>query len=493
MADYKFPSLAEIGPILILGLGQTGLAAANWCAANGVRLYLADTRAELANDANIKSIPNVYASRFGPDVLADDILLDQIRAIVLSPGLNPNEPELARFLAAAAQKQVRLIGEIELFALALKDLSANGYQPVVLAVTGTNGKTTVTSLLGHLVRACGKSVRVAGNISPAALNSLKQAVDTGDLPEYWVLELSSFQLHTTSSLVLDAAVVLNLSQDHLDWHGSMANYAADKKRLLDMAKIRLVNRDDELVLSMVADLSAANVRSFGADKPVYTGDFGLQKTSDIAWLAGCIDTDSQSRTAMACQNLMPAQALPLIGQHNVMNVLAALCMANAVGLALAALLHALRSYHGQAHRTEFIRSIAGVDFIDDSKGTNIGATVAALQGIEKPIILIAGGLGKGQDFSLLADAVKQSAKSVCLIGQDAQLIASALAQTQVPVIFAATMDEAVNQSFALAQPGDVVLLSPACASMDMFNNYIHRAECFVDAVQELALDHGEVA
>ncbi|MCZ4329485.1 UDP-N-acetylmuramoyl-L-alanine--D-glutamate ligase [Castellaniella denitrificans] len=506
-----FPSLRRDGLTLILGLGETGVAAARWCAAQGVRLRVLDTRARPGGLDALKADGVDADLRLGPDALTADAL-DEVHTLVLSPGLSPLEAPVAGLLAAARERGVEILGEIELFARALGDLRAQGYAPALLAVTGTNGKTTVTSLTRHLVETCGRRVRAAGNIGPAALASLKDALEQDDLPEIWVLELSSFQLESTFSLAPDAATVLNVTQDHLDWHGSMRAYAAAKARLLEMARIAVVNRDDPLVRDMVGDLDDERVRGFGADAPTLAGDFGLLTQQGLVWLATApeVETDPVAqvparrrraardeaparRPAVPAQALMPAEALRIQGTHNALNALAALALCRAIGLEWAPLLHALRGYRGEAHRTEFVRAIAGVDFIDDSKGTNVGATLAALKGLGRPVVLIAGGLGKGQDFAPLAPAVRAHARAVLLIGQDGPLIGQALADCGVPLRACATLEDAVAQGLALARPGDAVLLSPACASMDMFRNYAHRSECFVEAVRELAIERGEIA
>lgn len=509
MTTFRFPSLRTDGLTLILGLGETGLASALWCAEHGVALRVLDTRMAPGGLAVLK---NAAASagidyRLGPDSLSEDALQD-VHTIVLSPGLAPNESPIQEFLACARAAGIEVIGEIELFARALADMAEQGYQPKLAAITGTNGKTTVTAMLRQLVQATNLTAVAAGNISPAALSALRQALSTQSLPDVWVLELSSFQLDTTYSLKPDAAVVLNLTQDHLDWHGSVQNYVQAKARLLQMATIAVVNRDDDTVVSMVDDLSSAAVRSFGQGQPVLQGDLGLEDSGDVSWLVAATDTDfdlpvsprKRGKTALpaARQNgrlnrLMPVDALRVKGKHNVLNALAALLLGQELNLGWADMLPALRDYAGEPHRTEFIRSIGGVDFINDSKGTNVGATVAALQGVGQPIVLIAGGLGKGQDFGPLADAVAKHAKAVVLIGQDASLVAVALKNSRVPLQLAATLAEAVQLAYTYAKEGDVVLLSPACASMDMFDSYIQRGLHFVDAVQELALDRGEVA
>lgn len=506
-----FPSLRRDGLTLILGLGETGVAAARWCAARGARLRVLDTRAQPGGLEALRADGIAADLRLGPDALATEAL-DGVHTLVLSPGLNPREAPVAGLLAAARERGIEVLGEIELFARALADLRAQGYTPTLLAVTGTNGKTTVTSLARHLIETSGRRVRAAGNIGPAALASLQDALERDELPEAWVLELSSFQLEATRTLAPDAAVVLNVTQDHLDWHGSMQAYAAAKARLLERARIAVVNRDDPLVRDMVGDLAGERVRGFGMEAPSLAGDLGLLMQQGLAWLAAAPEAEADPavkiparrrrvateapparRPAASAQALMPTEALRIRGTHNALNALAALALCRAAGLDWAPLLHALRSYQGEAHRTEFVRTIAGVDFIDDSKGTNVGATLAALKGLGRPVVLIAGGLGKGQDFSPLAPAVRAHARAVLLIGQDGPLIGEALRDCEVPLQPCGTLEEAVARGMALAQPGDAVLLSPACASMDMFRNYAHRSACFVEAVRELAIERGEVA
>ncbi|NYT86260.1 UDP-N-acetylmuramoyl-L-alanine--D-glutamate ligase [Pollutimonas harenae] len=509
MNTMSFPSLRVDGLTLILGLGETGLAAALWCARQGARLRVLDTRAE---PGGLQALQQALDAgkvdyRLGPNALAEDAL-QGVHTIVLSPGLSPLQSPVSEFLALAAQHDIDVVGEIELFARALADMAGQGYQPKVLAVTGTNGKTTVTAMTRQLVQAGGHTVKAAGNISPAGLTALSDALEADDLPEVWVLELSSFQLESVHTLRPDAAVVLNVTQDHLDWHGSMQAYAAAKARLLNMSRVAIVNRDDPLVMAMVDKVEAQSVRSFGHDMPVYEGDLGLERSHDMLWLVAAEATDFELPTAPTRRKkavaepprpegrstrLIPADALRVRGQHNALNALAALALARSLGLGWAAMLHALRDYAGEAHRTEYVRTVGGVDFINDSKGTNVGAAVAALDGMGAPVVLIAGGLGKGQDFSPLAAAVRAHARAVILIGQDAGLIGQALVETGVPIEQSADLGLAVGRSMELAQPGDTVLLSPACASMDMFRNYGHRGSCFVDEVQELALSRGEVA
>lgn len=509
MTTMTFPSVRTDGLTLILGLGETGVAAARWCARHGAALRVLDTReAPGGLDVLRRELGDVQVDyRLGSDGFEASALQD-VHTIVLSPGLAPGQEPQRSFLELARAGRVEIIGEIELFARALADMSSQGYRPKVLAVTGTNGKTTVAAMTRRLLEAGGLRARAAGNISPAALDALRDALDEDALPDAWVLELSSFQLEAVHSLKADAGAVLNVTQDHLDWHGSMQAYAAAKARLAGMSDVMVVNRDDELTVAMVANLDARNVRSFGRSAPVLEGDMGLEASDGIVWLAAAeaddfdlpAPTPKRGRKAVEAprapgrmRRLMPADALRVRGQHNALNALAALALARCLGLGWAGLLNGLRDYAGEPHRTEFVRSIAGVDFINDSKGTNVGATVAALEGMDEPVVLIAGGQGKGQDFSPLAKAVRGHAKAVLLFGQDAGLIQAALAGAGVPLERVDGLQAAVERGFELAGEGDSVLLSPACASLDMFPNYKVRGARFMDAVQELALNRGEVA
>lgn len=507
MKNFAFPSLQQAGLTLILGLGETGMASARWCLRHGVALRVADTREAPAGLEALRSEANGDLDARLGTVALEDATLEDVTRIVISPGLCPTEAPLAGFLEQARERGAEIIGEIELFCQALNDLAQQDYRPRVLAVTGTNGKTTVTALARRMAEAAGYTAVAAGNISPSALTALTTALEQDALPEVWVLELSSFQLESTYSLAADAAVVLNLSQDHLDWHGSMQAYAAAKARIFKGASITIVNRDDPLVMEMVSGLENMQVRSFGKGVPKYEGDLGLEESDGIEWLAAVPVAEAEPTTSSgrrkavvtpvrcvgSAQRLMPTEALRLRGRHNALNALAALSLVQALGGGLAAMLHALRDYGGEPHRCEFVRNIAGVDFVNDSKGTNVGATVAALEGMGRPVVLIAGGLGKGQDFGPLANAIRRHAKAVVLIGQDAPLIRDALGSGGVEQHAADSMEAAVQVAMDAAATGDVVLLSPACASMDMFRNYPHRGECFVEAVKELALDRGEVA
>lgn len=487
--------------VLVLGLGESGLAMALWLGRCGAAVRVADTREAPDRLPQLRqALPaaGFIGGAFSPD------LLDGVDFIAVSPGLAPGR-ELAPLLAPAAERGIPVWGEMELFAQALAALrEEQGYAPRVLAITGTNGKTTVTSLTGLLAQRAGLSVQVAGNISPSALDMLRERLDAGDLPQLWVLELSSFQLHACASLRPDAATVLNVTQDHLDWHGDIAAYAAAKARIFDAGTVRVLNRDDALTMKMAS--ANAPLVTFGSDQPGQPDCLGLTQENGMLWLTLAVTTEEGERrrrkkdeaaVPVLLKQLMPADALQIRGRHNAMNALAALALCRAIGLPLAPLLHGLREYRGEPHRVELVANVAGVDYYDDSKGTNVGATVAALNGLgagrgAPQLLLIAGGDGKGQDFSPLAEPVARHARMVFLIGRDAAAIRAALAGTGIELIACDTLEQAVEQAGARAQAGDAVLLSPACASMDMFRNYAHRAEVFVDAVRELALARGEV-
>ena len=376
-----------------------------------------------------------------------------------------------------------------------------GYTPAVLAITGTNGKTTVTALTGQLVERGGKTVAVAGNIGPTLLDTLAAHIDAGTLPDVWVLELSSFQLDGVQGFEPTAATVLNLTQDHLDWHGDMPAYAAAKARIFGARGLMVLNRDDDGVMALLpapirVKLQRPQIRThvtFGAAMPLRPGDYGIERVNGMTWLVRALEADeTQKRKRGAVveeeiflQRLMPADALRIRGRHNALNALAALALASAAGCPLGPMLYGLREYRGEPHRVESIALIDGVEYFDDSKGTNVGATVAALNGLgeERRVVVILGGDGKGQDFGPLAAPVRQYARAVVLIGRDAPLIEAVLGATGVSPMHAGSMEEAVHMAAARANPGDAVLLSPACASFDMFNDYEHRAAVFREAVQ----------
>ena len=489
--------------VLVLGLGESGLAMALWLAQAGARVRVADTRPGPERLSVLKEMqPQVefISGEFGAS------LLEGVDLVAVSPGLAPHR-ELAAILPTAQEKNIPVWGEIELFAQALAALKAErDYQPKIIAITGTNGKTTVTSLTGQLCRAAGLSVKVAGNISPAALDVLRESISNDDLPQCWVLELSSFQLATTFSLNADAATVLNVTQDHLDWHGDMDAYADAKARIFGPDTVRVVNRNDARSIKMQNIL--AHCVSFGTDLPTEANSLGLSTEHGMQWLilaVGGEEGEKKKRgkaaveTEVFMNRLMPVDALKIRGQHNATNVLAALGLCRAIGLSLAPLLHAARQYQGEPHRVELIANVGGVDYVDDSKGTNVGAVVAAIEGLggvndsdRAHLILIAGGDGKGQDFAPLALAVKRHVRAVMLIGRDGPTIREALSETDVALTDCWTLEQAVQRAAEIAGAGDVVLLSPACASFDMFKDYAHRARVFADAVRELAASRGEV-
>ncbi|MHA6822734.1 UDP-N-acetylmuramoyl-L-alanine--D-glutamate ligase [Ralstonia pseudosolanacearum] len=487
--------------VLVLGLGESGLAMARWCARHGARVRVADTREAPANLPALRA--HVPDAEFIGGPFASS-LLEGVALVAISPGLSPLDAAVAALLDGARERAVPVWGEIELFARALAGLkSAQGYAPRVLAITGTNGKTTTTALAGALVQRAGKTVGVAGNISPSALDKLTECVDAGTLPDVWVLELSSFQLETTHTLDADAATILNITQDHLDWHGSMAAYAAAKGRIFGAGTVRVLNRQDAEVMAF-AGKRGGDV-TFGTDEPATPESLGLLRDGGIPWIVLAeADHDDLPKPArrkkgdatpaapvpVRLKRLMPADALRIRGLHNATNAMAALALCRAIGLPASALLHGLRDYAGEPHRVELIAAFDDIEFFDDSKGTNVGATVAALSGLSKHVVLIAGGDGKGQDFSPLAAPVAQYARAVVLIGRDAPSIRAALADSGVELVEAATLEAAVQEAAARAQAGDAVLLSPACASFDMFRNYEHRAQVFHEAVAALAADRG---
>ena len=633
--------------VLVLGLGESGLAMARWLLRCGARLRVADTREAPDRLGALKRMSEETQFISG-DFNVD--LLDDIDFVAVSPGLSPLR-ELLMLAPEATQRSIPLWGEIELFAQALVALKKEkSYSPKVIAITGTNGKTTVTSLVGLLCQRAGLRTRVAGNISPAVLDVLCDELDREELlrkafylqfpevaaaeaaeaaaaaanstsatlaaeaaaeivevktseslvpeltvpeqepaaseeesvveasealealadsdeaaendaalegigladevepvpdvleeslvetepviaaavvevveplpkmadplPQVWVLELSSFQLHTSLSLQADVATVLNITQDHLDWHGDLAAYAADKARIFGEKTVQVLNRDDALVMAMAKPM--ASRISFGVNAPEHAGDLGLLNEHGMTWLASAAADEEEQPTGrrkkknveevpVTISRLMPMDALKIRGQHNAANALAALALCRTIGLSFAPLLHGLREYQGEPHRVELIATIAGVHYIDDSKGTNVGATVAALKGIgqesaaelgmqfsAKRVILIAGGDGKGQDFSPLAEPVMRYAKAVLLIGKDAVEVRAAIQDAGVEITDCASLEDAVQAGAAMATEGDIVMLSPACASLDMFRNYAHRAQVFADAVREIGLSKGEV-
>jgi UDP-N-acetylmuramoylalanine--D-glutamate ligase len=460
--------------VLVLGLGETGLSMARWIARQGGAVRAADTRdAPPALAALRAAVPDseIVTGAF------TDALAAGVDLVAASPGVPLGEP----VVRAALAHGLEVVGDVELFARYLAALP--GVQRGrAIAITGTNGKTTVTALTGAMCRAAGLDTEVAGNISPAVLDALVARLEAGRMPQVWVLELSSFQLETTASLRPAAAAMLNLSEDHLDRYAGMAQYAAAKARVFEGDGVQVLNRNDPRSVGMRRP--GRRVVTFGDDPAPDHDDFGLLKVFGEHWLA-------QGGTP-----LVAAADLRIAGLHNAVNALAALALCRGIDLQTAPLLDALRRFEGLPHRLQRVADIDRVAFYDDSKGTNVGAAVAALDGFERQfgtsgrkVVLVAGGDGKGQDFAPLAEALAGAARAVVLIGRDAPLIAAAIAGAHVPVVHAATLREAVFRAREAAQTGDVVLLSPACASFDMFANYKARGAAFVAAVHELEGAH----
>jgi UDP-N-acetylmuramoylalanine--D-glutamate ligase len=545
--------------VLVLGLGDSGLAMARWCARFGAQVTVWDSRAQPPQLTALGDTAAFITGELNAETVSG------FHAALKSPGLSPLDARLKPVYDHGPAVR----GELDLFADALAALKAqHGYAPAVLAITGTNGKTTTTCMTGLLVERAGKRVAIAGNIGPTLLDTLAEAlarepepapVETPaealasaiedapveeevaqaepvlpdeetplpialppprgpvfeTLPEVWVLELSSFQLDGVSNFEPTAGAILNLTQDHLDWHGDMAAYGRAKARIFGRDGVLVVNRDDAGVEALVpapvfvkgsrgkpGRTVSRQVVRFGLNPPTAPGDFGLTEEGGLAWLVRARELDptikkrkGDEEEPLVIQRLMPADALRVRGRHNAANALAALALATAAGCELAPMLHGLREYRGEPHRVEPVGSVDGVEFFDDSKGTNVGATVAAISGLgadraPAKLVLILGGDGKGQDFAPLADGVARHARAVALIGRDAPQIEAALARTGVPMQRHDTLEAATAWCLSQAHSGDSVLLSPACASLDMFRNYAHRAEVFVATVQQLADDRG---
>lgn len=447
--------------VLVLGLGASGLSMARWLSARGASVRVADTRETPPFAAQLQSeFPAIelHTGTFRSESFAD------VDLIAISPGVPMADP----LVRAAAQRGVDVVGDIELFARIRGEFPGNR----VIAITGSNGKSTVTEMVGAMVRAAKIRTLIAGNIGLPILEALSEVeAGTRRRPDVFVLELSSFQLESTRSLNPDAAAVLNLSEDHLDRYSGMGDYADAKARIFFGDGIQVVNRQDDRAHGMVGP--GRKVFTFGMDEPWNEGNWGLRDIEGELWLV-------EGRA-----NLMKVSELKVAGLHNAANALAALALCRAIRLPYEPLLDALFKFEGLPHRVQKVAEVKGVAFYDDSKGTNVGATVAALMGMTSRVVLIAGGEGKGQDFSPLRDAVAAKAKGVVLIGRDGDEIAAALELSGVAIVHAASMQDAVRAGFSLAQSGDVVLLSPACASFDMFRNYEHRAEVFIEEVRAL--------
>jgi len=493
--------------VLVLGLGASGLAMARWCTAAGAQVTVLDDRAAPPQASQL--VAEMPAARLVHAALdAQALTLGSFQRICVSPGLAP--ARVVGLLNAARAQGIWVGSELGLFAQALRELQeTKAYQPQVIAITGTNGKTTVTSLTGQLVARAGKTVAIAGNIGPTLLDTLAQSMQSDALAQVWVLELSSFQLHYAENFEPTVATVLNVTQDHLDWHTDFQDYAQAKAQIFGKQALMLLNRDDARVMGMLPPAQKVKLQkptqrthlSFGEGIPLRPGDYGLEETNGVLWLVRAAPADEmlkRGRNApdeeVFLQRLMPADALRIRGRHNACNALAAVALASAMGCALGPMLFGLREYGGEPHRVQSLGVVADVEYFDDSKGTNVGATVAALQGLgqDRSLVLILGGEGKGQDFAPLVVPVRNHVRAVVLFGRDANVIRSALKDTKIDMHDAASLEEAVHQAAAIARPGDAVLMSPACASFDMFNDYVHRAQVFAQAVQAFALTQGQV-
>jgi UDP-N-acetylmuramoylalanine--D-glutamate ligase len=447
-------------------------------------------------EATSKAYPDVVGSADKLNGSTDVAIIDGVDADMAVEQAVANDNEEPHALAAPAVQPV-----------------VTSRAPKVLAVTGTNGKTTVCALTAMLLQRAGIDAIAAGNISPSLLDALSNCLDNNRWPQVWVLELSSFQLDACTSLQPYAATIVNISQDHLDWHGNMSDYIAAKGQVFGAMGLRLLNRDDAAVMQFIpqpapqpkrgeASIAHPSWASFGTDAPTRVGDWGLDSTNGLTWLVRALPVDDHiqapKRGQLAkpvdvyMQRLMPADALRIRGQHNATNALVALALATSTGADLAAMLYGLREYTGEPHRMQSVAVVHDVEYVNDSKGTNVGATLAAISGLgrERRLVLILGGDGKGQDFNPLCAAVAHYVRAVVLIGRDAPAIRLAIAPAGVAMHEVQSMQLAVQLCQELAQIGDAVLLSPACASFDMFNNYSHRAEVFTDAVAALSADVG---
>jgi UDP-N-acetylmuramoylalanine--D-glutamate ligase len=442
--------------VLVVGLGESGLAMAKWLHRQGAFVRVADSR---DNPPNVDALQRVAP---GAELIAGpfvDPTFAGIDLVALSPGVPKATPQIVAV-------NVPIVSEIELFAAGVREQVPDSQ---IIAITGSNGKTTTTALTSHLLNGAGVSAIACGNISPSALDALMDAQDAGVLPQVWVVELSSFQLETTHHLNADAATVLNISEDHLDrYDGSLSEYAAAKSRVFKGKGLMVLNRDDDW--SMANGRCGRKIVTFGLNAAPRALDFGL--------VDGAICKGKQA--------LVAVDVLKLAGLHNAANAMAALALCEALGVESSRLIESLKSFAGLPHRVETVAEINGVIYVDDSKGTNVGATLAAIEGMGRKIAIILGGEGKGQDFSPLKVALEKHGRAIALIGRDAAAIGMALEGSGVPTRILGDMADAVRWLAAQAESGDCVLLSPACASLDMYRNYAHRAQAFIDAVQGLS-------
>lgn len=465
---------------LVIGMGASGLASVEYLLERGWCVRVADTRQAPPNRETF--------DRLGVEVSTGSLalsLLEGVSLVVMSPGISPRFGVAAPLVEAARRQAIEVVGEIELFARELARLKADkGYDPLVFGITGTNGKTTTTVLTSKMVQACGKTVITAGNIGPNAVHELLVAEKNNTLPEAWVLELSSFQLETTFSLHCHAAAFLNLTEDHLDWHGSMHAYGEAKARIFTAGTVRIANRADEATLrwSAPTPMNPGQQFTFGIDEPSQLGDIGLREEAGVVTVV--------KRSASGLVDVIREDEIRLLGRHNTTNAMAALLMIEATGLLVLPAIEVLKTYGGEKHRVEeVLRTDDDVIVVDDSKGTNVGAVLAAVEGFrlqKRRVMIVLGGDGKGQDFHPLAPVLAEAAGRVALIGRDAPKIYEALSTTTLDMERFGTLEEAVTWLWQGRQPGDVILLSPACASWDMFKDYAERSAKFIAWAQHLA-------
>ena len=438
---------------VVVGLGKSGASCVRYLAKRGDHVSVTDTRSAPPGLAELGDLAGAVDLRLGGFDLS---LLDGASRVLMSPGVSLNEPIAQR----ARARGIDVLGDVELF--------ARECQAPVIGITGTNGKSTVTTLVARMAAAAGRRVLAGGNLGEPALDLLEQPK-----PDLYVLELSSFQLETTSSLVLQAAVVLNVTADHLDRYPSVEAYARAKGRIFANASTVVLNADDPWVLAMRDQAH----RSEGA----HTVTFSIERSdTDFSLLRN----GGQVFLARRGEPLLDIARMKISGLHNAANALAALALGEAAGLPMPPMLAALQSFPGLSHRSSWVADVAGVRYVDDSKGTNVGATIAAVAGMTGPLVIIAGGEGKGQDFSPLAAAFRGKVREAVLIGKDGPAIAAAL-KGVCKTRNAASMEEAVAEAKSVARCGDTVLLSPACASFDMFRDYGHRGDVFAAAVAAL--------
>lgn len=429
---------------VVAGLGKTGLSIARYLKRHELDAYFYDTRSEPPGLAELRELmPDAEV------MLEEAELPEDVRRVIASPGIADSDP----LLSAALDANLDVISDIELFA---QDVNAP-----FIAVTGTNGKSTVTTLIYHMARAEGLDVRAGGNLGDPALDLLD-----GDAPDLYVLEVSSFQLHRTRELPAAVSVLLNISPDHLDWHVDEAAYRRCKYRIYDDAKAAVYNRDDEAARERAERTD--HMMSFGLDEPG-DGQYGIREEDGVRFLA-------RGDTL-----LLSERDLAMFGRHNQANALAALAAGELAGFRMSSMLQVLSEFPGLPHRMQFVDRVASVDYVNDSKATNVGAAVASVESVEGMLVLIAGGLGKGSDYAPLAAALDDRLRGAVLIGEDAEQIAQAL-DPIVPREFAGSMEDAIAAAAALAQPGDTVLLAPACASLDQYENYAARGDAFSAAV-----------